>query len=167
MSKEIPCVAIAATLSEYRSDLELSSFLGLAYSTVVGWNNRSNREGNKKFQTYLLEYFKRINPAALEEIVKHYDLKLDNDAEMISEIFMPEKEVKLFMTSRVEWKRKVIDMLLNMNKELFVKQIEFMKIYIAANNGTKDVLEILKTRSDISFIPQSVLDTDISHLKNV
>ncbi len=164
---EVPCSAIAATLSNYRTDIELSSFLGIAYSTTISWSNEDNYKSEKKFQMYLLEYFRRLNTTAMKEVSKNYDLKSDNDADFISEIFIPEKEVNSFLVSRVAWKRQAIEMLLETNKELFAKQVEMIKLFVAANEEPRDIKVLLRDASTVNSLPLGVINANVEHLKIV
>jgi len=167
MQKIISCGAIGATLSKNRSDIDLSKFLGIAYTTTVGWGKKENYSSEKRFQRYLLEYFRRYDEVALEIIMEHYDLSNDNDADTIAEHFIPEKEVQALLVSKVEWKRKAIKMMLNVNRSLFIRQSEMIKMIVAADEKSSDIPVFLKGEKNSEFIPFDVVNADVEHLKKV
>ena len=164
MKKQISCEMAAASLSEVRTDIELSKFLGIAYSTASSWGNYENYHGDKRFQNYIIEYFKRLNITTAHYLMQKYDLPSDNDADVIAECFIPEQEVKALLVSKVEWKQKAMEMMLSMNRDLFIKQSKIIKLMVASQNKQSDVPIYLTGEITSNVIPFNILNADVSEL---
>lgn len=166
-NNRIHCSAVAATLSYNRSDLEVQKFVGMGYSTTINWNKSNIKDEDKAFQRYILEYFRRINLEAQAEVMQYYNLKPNNTDETIINYFIPKIEFKSYEKSTVVWKKNLIEVCRSANKELFIQQIEMLKIMLLAQDSPKEIFNVnnFVVPDEEYSMPEAVSQVSTEHLK--
>lgn len=126
-------MGIAYTMDRALTSVEIERIYDLHRTTAQSWINHDIESYEHRNKKILIEFLRRYNPKNTLEYMDKYNLPSNNSKAFISESFLIDMDsLEKMESSKVKWKGKILRNMLKINKDLFGKQLEFIKDVLEA-----------------------------------